>query len=88
MALQARLSLGQNWLDQPGNSWLRAIGRLKDDISREEARAATDAVFAQLSNAQGQRILLRDAAYGLSTLRERLSFSLVRSSSGFETVSR
>ena len=69
--------MGQSSLDQPGDNWLRAIARLKPDVSREQARDASNALFSQLPNAQGQEILLDDAAYGLSTLRERVSFSLV-----------
>ena len=77
VAFQPQLSLGQSSLDQAGDNWLRAIARLKPGVSREQARDASDAVFSQLPNADGQQILLDDAAYGLSTLRERVSFSLV-----------
>ena len=64
VALQPKLSLGQSSLDQPGDNWLRAIARLNPDVSREQARDASNAVFSQLPNAQGQEILLDDAAYG------------------------
>jgi len=55
IVMQPRILQGQNWLDQPGNNWLRALGRLKPNVSREQARTATNLVFTQLPNAQGQR---------------------------------
>jgi predicted permease len=76
MVLQPRLLLGQNWLDRPGNNWLRAIGRLQPGSSPDAARQATSSVFAQLPNAAGQWIEISDAAFGLSGLRARLSFVL------------
>jgi putative ABC transport system permease protein len=76
MVLQPRLLLGQNWLEQRGNNWLRAIGRLKPAVSPDAARESTLLVFAQLPNAGGQWIEIADAAFGLSGLRSRLSFVL------------
>jgi predicted permease len=76
MVLQPRLLLGQNWLENRGNNWMRAIGRLKPGVSPDAARQATTSVFARLPNAAGQWIEIADAAFGLSGLRSRLSFVL------------
>jgi hypothetical protein len=76
MVFQPRLLLGQNWLDNRGNNWMRAIGRLRPRTSVEAARQSTTSVFAQLPNAAGQWIEIADAAFGLSGLRARLSFVL------------
>ena len=64
--------------------WLRVIGRLKPQVSKQEAEAEVSVLFAQTIGATDAapgdvkvpRLVLQDAKSGLNDLRERYSKSL------------
>jgi predicted permease len=50
MMMQARAMPGRNWLDDRGIGWLRVVGRLKTDVSEEQAQAEMHALGSQIKS--------------------------------------
>jgi predicted permease len=77
LELQPRLLNGPSWLEQPGNNWLRAVGRLKPNATPERLRAVAHATFRHDLEARGlqneERIVVADGSHGLSGLHARIA---------------
>ena len=76
LELQPRVLNGPNWLDQAGNNWLRAIGRLEPNATADRLREVAHAAFRRFLVTRGmqneERIIVADGRHGLAGIRERM----------------
>jgi hypothetical protein len=77
-----------NWLEQPGWGLLSPMARLRRDVARDQAQAALNVLYRQLSNiifnleaTKETRLQLEPGSRGLNDVRERFSRPLWQSCS-------